>query len=87
LPPVENLSGWNFSKGQFMKKNYLMTVIEKNARGTTKCVYPGAFFSAQGPHRKIAIKKTLKWAYFGRIAQKGQRKMIIYLNPRTVIFN
>jgi hypothetical protein len=32
-------------------------------------------------------KKTIKWAYFERIAQKGQRKMIIYLNAWTVILH
>jgi hypothetical protein len=41
-----------------------MTPIEKNARGTTECAYPGAFTSAQGPHRKIALEKNVKMGIF-----------------------
>ena len=67
--------------------NYSLSPQGENIRDTSECVFLGAFTSAQGSHRKIALKKTIKWAYFERIAQKGQRKMIIYLNAWTVILH
>ncbi len=36
-------------------------------------------------YRRSGGKQTSKWIYFKRMAQKGQRKMIIYLTSRTVI--
>jgi len=41
-----------------------LDVTEKNARGTIKCVYPGAFPFAKGSHSQIPMEKNVKMGIF-----------------------
>ncbi len=83
VTPDENLTGWNHYLGLFMNRRQI--IIYCPQLGKTSEVHLNEYISVRSPPLKdltgwLHWKKTIKWAYFERIAQKGQRKMIIYLN-------